>query len=154
MNKRNRLKTVRSQNEKVARSFRKKQNMRVVYSCMLTINQFLPKYCSVLLSDDYREYVSEIIIEEHTDTNGSYIYNLELSQHRAFSVAKYCLTESNGIISSGQEDQLRIVLTANGKSYSNPVYKKDGTVDMAASRRVEIKFRLQDDEMMDILKDK
>ena len=68
---------------------------------MLTINQFLPKYCSVLLRDDYREYVSEIIIEGHTDTNGSYIYNLELSQQRAFSVAKYCLTESNGIISSG-----------------------------------------------------
>ena len=94
---------------------------------MLTINQFLPKYCSVLLRDDYREYVSEIIIEGHTDTNGSYIYNLELSQQRAFSVAKYCLTESNA-------------------------------VDMAASRRVEIKFRLQDeemiDEMMDILKDK
>ena len=35
---------------------------------MLTINQFLPKYCSVLLRDDYREYVSEIIIEGHTDT--------------------------------------------------------------------------------------
>ena len=66
------------------------------------INQFLPKYCSVLLSDDYREYVSEIIIEGHTDTNGSYIYNLELSQQRALSVAKYCLTESNGIISSDQ----------------------------------------------------
>ena len=89
------------------------------------INQFLPKYCSVLLSDDYRDYVSEIIIEGHTDTNGSYIYNLELSQQRAFSVAKYCLTESNGIISSGQEEQLRTVLTANGKSYSNPIYGDD-----------------------------
>lgn len=43
---------------------------------MLTINQFLPKYCSVLLRDDYREYVPEIIIEGHTDTNGSYIHNL------------------------------------------------------------------------------
>lgn len=53
---------------------------------------------------------------------------------------------------------LRTVLTANGKSCSNPVYNKDGSVDMAAPRRVEIKFRLQDeemiDEMMDILKDK
>ena len=122
------------------------------------INRFLPKYCSVLLSDDYREYVSEIIIEGHTDTNGSYIYNLELSQQRAFSVAKYCLTESNGIISSDQEDMLRTVLTANGKSYSDPIYQENGKVDMAASRRVDIKFRLQDeemiDEMMDILKEK
>lgn len=122
------------------------------------IKEFLPRYCSVLLSDDYREYVSEIIIEGHTDTDGSYLYNLELSQQRAFSVARYCLTESNGIISQSEVEMLRGVLTANGKSYSNPIYKEDGTVDLDASRRVEILFRLQDeemiDEMMDILKDK
>ena len=65
---------------------------------MLTINQFLPKYCSVLLRDDYREYVSEIIIEGHTDSNGSYIFNLELSELRAFSVALYCLNEESYVI--------------------------------------------------------
>ena len=110
------------------------------------------------LDEKYRDYVSEIIIEGHTDTNGSYIYNLELSQQRAFSVAKYCLTESNGIISSTDVELLRSVLTANGKSYSNPIYKEDGSVDLEASRRVEILFRLQDEEMiaemMDILKEK
>lgn len=112
----------------------------------------------MLLDEKYRDYVSEIIIEGHTDTNGSYIYNLELSQQRAFSVAKYCLTESNGIISSTDVELLRSVLTANGKSYSNPIYKEDGSVDLEASRRVEILFRLQDEEMiaemMDILKEK
>ena len=49
-------------------------------------------------------------------------------------------------------------VTANGKSYSNPIYKEDGSVDLEASRRVEILFRLQDEEMiaemMDILKEK
>ena len=68
---------------------------------MLTINQFLPKYCSVLLRDDYREYVSEKIIERHTETSGIYINNLALSQQRAFSEAKNCLQERNGILSSG-----------------------------------------------------
>ena len=119
------------------------------------LKEFLPKYCK---DDKYRDYVSEIIIEGHTDTNGSYIYNLELSQQRAFSVATYCLTESNGVISSKDMKQLRTVLTANGKSYSNPIYKEDGSVDLEASRRVEILFRLQDEEMiaemMDILKEK
>ena len=122
------------------------------------LKEFLPKYCNVLLDEKYRDYVSEIIIEGHTDTNGSYIYNLELSQQRAFSVAKYCLTESNGIISSTDVELLRSVLTANGKSYSNPIYKEDGSVYLEASRRVEILFRLQDEEMiaemMDILKEK
>ena len=101
---------------------------------------------------------SDLKTEGHTDTAGSYLYNLELSQQRAFSVARYCLTESNGIISQSEVEMLRSVLTANGKSYSNPIYKEDGTVDLDASRRVEILFRLQDeemiDEMMDILKDK
>lgn len=122
------------------------------------LKEFLPKYCNVLLDDKYNDYVSEIIIEGHTDTNGSYIYNLELSQQRAFSVAKYCLAEGNGIISSEEMEMLRTLLTANGKSYSNPVYKEDGSVDLDASRRVEILFRLQDeemiDEMMGILKEK
>ena len=121
------------------------------------LKEFLPKYCNVLLDDKYNDYVSEIIIEGHTDTNGSYIYNLELSQQRAFSVAKYCLAEGNGIISSEEMEMLRTLLTANGKSYSNPVYKEDGSVDLDASRRVEILFRLQDEEMIDemgILKEK
>ena len=33
---------------------------------MLTINQFLPKYCSVLLRDDYREY-EEILKQYYRD---------------------------------------------------------------------------------------
>ena len=98
------------------------------------LKEFLPKYCNVLLDEKYRDYVSEIIIEGHTDTNGSYIYNLELSQQRAFSVAKYCLTESNGIISSTDVELLRSVLTANGKSYSNPIYKEDGSGSIQTSR--------------------
>ena len=75
------------------------------------LKEFLPKYCNVLLDDKYNDYISEIIIEGHTDTNGSYIYNLELSQQRAFSVAKYCLAEGNGIISSEEMEMLRTLLT-------------------------------------------
>ena len=46
-------------------------------------------------------------------------------------------------------------MTVNGKSCSMPIYKKDTSgsdtseVDMAASRRVEIKFRLKEDEMIE-----
>ena len=51
--------------------------------------------------------------------------------------------------------QLQGILTVNGRSFSSPVYKKDASgnptteIDMAASRRVEIKFRLKEDEMID-----
>jgi chemotaxis protein MotB len=113
------------------------------------LKSFIPRYCSVLLQDEYKDYVSEIIIEGHTDTNGTYLYNLELSQQRAFSVATFCLTESSGVLSTSEIDVLRTVLTANGRSYSNPIYNDDGTVNLSASRRVEFKFRLKDEEMID-----
>ena len=34
-------------------------------------------------------------------------------------------------------------LTVNGRSESNPILDENGEVDMDASRRVEIKFRLK-----------
>ena len=113
------------------------------------LKSFIPRYCKVLLQDEYKEYVSEIIIEGHTDTDGTYLYNLELSQQRAFSVATFCLTENAGVLKRSEIDVLRGVLTANGRSFSNPIYNSDGSVNLSASRRVEFKFRLKDEEMID-----
>lgn len=113
------------------------------------LDLFLPRYFSVLLKNDFHQYVSEIIIEGHTDTTADYLYNLELSQQRALAVAKYCLDEKSSSIPKEQIDQLQKIMTANGRSFSNPIYKEDGSVDMDASRRVEFKFRLKDEEMVE-----
>lgn len=113
------------------------------------LDQFLPRYFSVLLKNDFHQYVSEIIIEGHTDTTADYLYNLELSQQRALSVAKYCLDEKSSSISKDQIEQLQKIMTANGRSFSNPVYNTNGSIDMDASRRVEFKFRLKDEEMVE-----
>lgn len=116
------------------------------------LNRFLPIYYRVLTSNEFREYVSEIIIEGHTDTEGEYIYNLKLSQARALSVATYCLGDDNKSLNGSQKKQLREILTANGKSWSDPIYKRKNVVDQDASRRVEFKFRLKDEEMIEELK--
>lgn len=113
------------------------------------LDQFLPRYFNVLLKNDFHQYVSEIIIEGHTDTTADYLYNLELSQQRALSVAKYCLDEKSSSISKDQIEQLQKIMTANGRSFSNPVYNANGSIDMDASRRVEFKFRLKDEEMVE-----
>lgn len=102
----------------------------------------------MVLSPEYLDYISEIIIEGHTDTSGSYDYNLELSQARAEAVASYCLGEDSSVFSAKQREQIRSLVSVTGRSWSNPVYKADGTVDDEASRRVEIKFRLSDEEMI------
>ena len=110
------------------------------------LDRFLPVYIGVLFREEFREDIAEIIIEGHADTRDTYMYNLGLSQQRAFSVAEYILAESN--LDDDQKQQLRSIITANGRSYSHPVYKADGSIDLDKSRRVEVKFRLKDDEMI------
>ena len=110
------------------------------------LSRFVPVYLGVLLRPEYVDYVGEIIIEGHTDTAGSYLSNLRLSQNRALSVAEYCLQLSS--LSTRQVSKLQELLTAKGRSFSDPIYKADGSVDMDASRRVEFKFRLKDSEMI------
>lgn len=112
------------------------------------LEEFLPRYFGILLEENFKDYVSEIIIEGHTDTEGDYIYNLKLSQERALSVATFCLDSKNSFIEEVEIENLRNIITANGRSFSDPVYGNDGKVDMASSRRVEFKFRLKDEEMI------
>ena len=114
------------------------------------LRRFLPVYLDVLLSEDFRAYVAEIIIEGHTDSNGTYLHNLQLSQERALSVANYVLSDgfmgdALSLNASAKKTLLGLV-TASGRSFSAPVLDANGDEDQNASRRVEIKFRLKDDE--------
>ena len=112
------------------------------------LDSFIPSYLEVLMSDQYKQYVSQIIIEGHTDTDGTFLNNMQLSQERAYAVLRYILSDEFTGISSDAKRRLEEIVTVNGRSYSDPIYKADGTVDMAASRRVVIKFRMNDEQMV------
>ena len=111
------------------------------------LDRFLPAYMSVLLSPEYRDYLGEIIIEGHTDSVGEYMTNLELSQSRAQTVVRYCLTTT--ALNERQRDLLRTLIVPKGKSYTDPVYNADGTINDEKSRRVEFKFSLRDADMIE-----
>ena len=115
------------------------------------LEQILPIYCKVLLQDDYMKYLAEIIIDGYTDTDGDYSYNLQLSQQRSLAVAQYLLDIQGNFLDASQSENLEKYLTVNGHSMANPVLDADGNVDKDASRRVEVKFRLKDEEMIDEL---
>lgn len=118
-----------------------------------TLQEIIPMYLGVLLQDSYRSYVAEIIIEGHTDTIGSYQSNMVLSYQRADAVAQFCMEPRNGL-AEDKIAQLQRLLTVNGRSFSNPVYLNPSLdVNMDASRRVEIKFRLKEDEMIQKISD-
>lgn len=112
------------------------------------LNSVLPVYCRVLLSQEYLDYVAEIIIDGYTDSVGDYASNLALSQARANAVAQFLLGSMEGFLSADEQKQLKEKLTANGRSSSNLILDENGQEDADASRRVEIKFRLKDEEML------
>jgi len=111
------------------------------------VDKFLPIYLEVLFSDEYSANVSEIIVEGHTDSDGGYLTNLELSQQRALAVASYVLSDECKTVSESTKEQLRAVVTVNGRSYSDRIMV-NGVEDKDASRRVVFKFRLTDEQMI------
>ncbi|MBR5288580.1 MAG: OmpA family protein [Clostridia bacterium] len=112
------------------------------------LDAFIPVYIRTLMSEENEGYVGEIIIEGHTDTDGSYLTNLGLSQERALAVASYCLGSEMMGLNAEEKLMLQKILTANGRSYADPVYAPDGSVDKEASRRVVFKFRMKDSDMI------
>ncbi|GHU70824.1 hypothetical protein AGMMS49992_03790 [Clostridia bacterium] len=112
------------------------------------LNTFIPVYVRTLLAGDDSQYVSELIVEGHTDTTGSYEYNLNLSQQRAYNVVNYILSDQMTALTPQEKLTLRDKVTANGRSFSESILSPDGTENAEASRRVEFKFRLKDDEMI------
>ena len=116
------------------------------------LRQVLPIYCRVLLSYKYKGNVAEFLIDGYTDTVGTYEYNLELSQKRSLAVAQFLLEPENGLLTEREAEALREILTVSGHSWNNPILDANGNIDMEASRRVEVKFRLKDEEMIEELR--
>ena len=110
------------------------------------LDEFVPRYLDVLLESGYDDYIAEIIIEGHTDRDGDYLYNLELAQDRAYSVASYILSDEFPYKNIQQE--LEEKLTVNSKSFSDFRTDEEGNYSADASRRVEFKFRLKDEEIL------
>ena len=100
----------------------------------------LKKYLQALLDDeDIRKYIHSITIEGHTDSDGSYLDNLALSQQRALEVMQFLYTSQ-----IADKTLLEKYVNASGRSYSDIVYK-NGVEDKDNSRRIEIKFRIKNE---------
>lgn len=111
--------------------------------------QIFDAYIQVILNDEFRDFIKEIEIEGHTNTNGTYLLNLELSQQRALAVMKVLLEHAGS-----NEARLQEMVVAGGRSFSHLVLDANGQEDKVRSRRIEIKFRLKEDELFsDIYQD-
>ena len=107
------------------------------------LTNILSEYIKVLMDDkEIRDNLDRIIIEGHTNSDGTYLHNLELSQQRALEVMKFLLT-----LQPDLERHLKGFVAASGRSETDLI-ARNGKENKFASRRIEIKFRLKNDEAM------
>ena len=107
------------------------------------LKKVFEEYIGALVTNPkIRPHLDKIIIEGHTDSDGGYIYNLNLSQKRALAVMNYLLT-----LDFAKEHNIKPLMIASGRAYLDPVIV-DGVEDKDASRRIEIKFRLKNEDAM------
>ena len=109
----------------------------------ISLKKAFEEYIGTLVNDkQIRPHLDKIIIEGHTDSVGSYIYNLNLSQRRALAVMEYLVT-----LDFTKEHNITPLMTASGRGYIDLI-KRNGVEDKEASRRIEIKFRLKNEAAM------
>lgn len=109
----------------------------------VALKKAFEEYIGTLVTNPkIKPHLDKIIIEGHTDSVGPYIYNLNLSQKRALAVMEYLLT-----LKFTAQHNIRPLMTASGRAYLDPVMV-NGVEDKNASRRIEIKFRLKNEDAM------
>ena len=129
----------------------KKEQRAYIKKCYKEIlDDFFPRFLEVVANDEYRDSIEEIRIEGHTDSDGGYLYNIQLSQNRAREVLDYCL----GLVENNEKysdmvDWVKFKITANGLSYSHPILNSDGTENKDLSRRVEFKVRTNAEKQLE-----
>ena len=131
---------------------------------MQILDEFIPRYLNILLTDTLRERIQEIRIEGHTDDlrmvkygKDPYLSNVLLSQERAYNVLKYIREMSSfSAYTPEQKKLLDYWFTANGLSYgkaldSNEKYSalSGDSIDRAMSRRVEFRIVTTGDEVLE-----
>jgi len=131
---------------------------------MEILDEFIPRYLNILLTDSLKDRIQEIRIEGHTDDlrmvkygKDPYLSNVLLSQERAYNVLKYIREmPSFEKYTPEQRKLLDYWFTANGLSYGKALNTKEeyvaikgDTIDKEKSRRVEFRIVTTGEEVLE-----
>jgi len=90
--------------------------------------------------------IESIVVEGHTDTVGTYLNNLDLSQRRAQAVMRAL----DAAMDTVHAPQLRELIVASGRSKIEALRAvRAGTYDATKARRIVIRVRFRNDELLD-----
>lgn len=131
------------------------------------LDDFIPRYLSVIMKKEYRDFIREVRIEGHTDDDymhknpcnqydHTYFRNLALSQQRALIVLQYIFKSDEFTYRSNVDKEFaRYWFTANGLSYGRMlddegdlVFKSKQRPNNGLSRRVEFRIVTNSSELI------
>lgn len=114
------------------------------------LSSFTPKLTETIYSPEFRNDISSVVVEGHTDSSGSDTHNLLLSQKRSMAVVSKCidileleedvLNKYNN--NNKKRDYFLRVLSASGRGKQDPIIF-NGKEDHQQSRRVVFKLRIR-----------
>ncbi len=118
------------------------------------LNDFFPRYLSILTNKTYKDQIQEVRVEGHTSSiwknatrEESYINNMFLSQSRARTVLEYAYNITPN------KRWLEEVFRANGMSFAKLIKDKNGE-NIQASQRVEFRVLTKSEETIYEILDK
>jgi outer membrane protein OmpA-like peptidoglycan-associated protein len=106
------------------------------------LSVFSPRLAGTVCSVRYRQEISSIVVEGHTDSTGTDEHNLQLSQERSLAVVQRAL---DVLGNAAPEDRACFLdfLSANGRGSREPIRDSSGQEDKDRSRRVVFKIRVR-----------
>lgn len=111
------------------------------------LQKIIPKMAATFCSDEFRREMESIVIEGHTDTTGTDVRNLPLSQERSLRVVQeslFVLARQQPVEMANQNRGCFLeLLSATGRGSVEPVIGLDGQEDLNRSRRVIFKIRVR-----------
>ncbi|MEI6208713.1 MAG: OmpA family protein [Desulfuromonadales bacterium] len=111
------------------------------------LDSFVPKLTQTIYHPEFRDDVSSVVVEGHTDSSGNDADNLKLSQDRSMAVVNKCISilEPGSSMNSSHEKREHFlrVLSASGRGKQDPIPDTDGNENMSKSRRVVFKIRIK-----------
>jgi len=125
---------------------------------IVILNNFFPRYVSILTGKAFVNDVVEVRIEGHTSSiyrkgstiQAAYLYNARLSQNRAFSVLSYLFALPDV---SDHEEWLIKVFRANGLAFAKRIFE-GGVENFEESRRVEFRVMTNTQERIEQILEK